>query len=335
MKFRKRELWLLLVPLLALALLAAISFAPNLRQSFDDWRLYGNARPRLILRRDMTTAKATVGTSEAWIVPTAFSPDSQTLETVDGIAHGSQRSQIVIRQWRISTGKLLLSQKSTGRPIPTRKLHVPETFRESDAQMGINTWPVTMRKTAFKRQFNQPSTPYYHLDFALSVINPRTSRFTTFSVGRCDVRGHKGGMSPAGLRYKISEDRKRVFVSIWGQDFATQISPADTYRLQCFDVTTGRALWRAEIKEQAGVKAEVLSPDESLIALVYYLAYKDRLLHRVEVRSARTGELLRQFYSAGSPNFFKWEQLQFSPDNKTLLVPCDDRLELWDVSNLR
>jgi len=139
------------------------------------------------------------------------------------------------------------------------------------------------------------------------------------------------------VRYKLSHDRKKVFVIVRENDFAVVDDPnVFTLRLQCFDAKTGRSLWSYKIEKPfREVRSASLSPNDKLVSLLY-LFYENGVAHQIgEIRSTATGELLRRFISAPTANSTLYIAHQFSPDNKTLLVPCDDRLELWDVSNIR
>ncbi len=56
----------------------------------------------------------------------------------------------------------------------------------------------------------------------------------------------------------------------------------------------------------------------------------------VEVRDLQSGKLLKgNVTSRSSQSYGNDETMQFSPDGRLLAIPQDDRLELWDVSDLR
>jgi WD40 repeat protein len=106
--------------------------------------------------------------------------------------------------------------------------------------------------------------------------------------------------------------------------------------LQLWDTSTGKLL--QETKRSSRTKGEIVqsfesaafSPDNKLLAI--RLGNPGGYPCITELRDAATGAVLKKFTSAQNQTAYK---PVFSRDSRRLFVPCRDRIEVWDVSDIK
>ncbi len=145
-----------------------------------------------------------------------------------------------------------------------------------------------------------------------------------------------GGSNTSSAEFCISPDGKTIITNIetrlMNNDVKTRQN--QTRWVEAFDVRSGRLLWKQEMTRRMPV-AVAFSPSSAITAIPTRNSGSSKITGTIELRDTRTGTILRQMQTR-SFDVANWiiEQMQFSPDGKLLAVPQDDRLELWDVSDL-
>lgn len=149
------------------------------------------------------------------------------------------------------------------------------------------------------------------------------------------------GGSGSSMEFCSSPDGKTLIIRARTSDFfAKGIKQETDEWIEAFDATTGRSLWNRFLtqhnKQNGLLRAIAFSPNSNATALLID-QYQGAVLQggNVELRDTRTGAILRQFEVRPLTQSYTISlYTQFSPDGKLLAIPQDDRLELWDVSDL-
>lgn len=149
------------------------------------------------------------------------------------------------------------------------------------------------------------------------------------------------GVSGCEMEFCSSPDGKTLIIRARTVDFFEKDIKQDTDEwIEAFDTTTGRSLWKRFVtqhnKQNGLLRAIAFSPNSDVTAVLID-KYQNGVSQGgiVELRNTRTGGILRQFDVrplVGSYTVSLYTQ--FSPDGRLLAIPQDDRLELWDVSDL-
>ncbi len=397
-KWSKTEWLLLLAPLLVIGGLAILNFVPQVKQSFREWRDYGNNRPYAVFYAgdDLTynpiafspdgkyLAAAKRGTLpsnngnhgiEVWDVlsrqqvsswPVSgkdvfvnvlkfVSPDVLDVGTVMTInvtvmAMGVSQDFQSIRERRdIRSGKLLSSQQIPGAAeVPPDVLSAVSVFSRYRPH---KTQPEKLGKTKFSFKLLRIKTPIQVKRYKAFVVQWMAQiydaqgrklrkpfaflKYFDFSTG--------GDYSASAVEFCSSPDGKTLFIHTIIPAFSAGLGVNQDMNewIEAIDTTTGRILWKrflTQHNKQNGLLRDIAFSPKSNVTAVLIDRYQGGVLQggNVELRDTRTGAILRQFeVRPFTQNYAISLYMQFSPDGKLLAIPQDDRLELWDVSDLR
>jgi WD40 repeat protein len=161
------------------------------------------------------------------------------------------------------------------------------------------------------------------------------SKYFDFSTG--------GDYSASAVEFCSLPDGKTLFIHtlIPALSAGLDVKQDTDEWIEAFDTTTGRSLWKRFLtqhnKQNGLLRAIAFSPNSNATALLID-QYQGAVLQsgNVELRNTRKGNILRQFQVRPfTQNYSISLYMQFSPDGRLLAIPQDDRLELWDVSDLR
>lgn len=163
-----------------------------------------------------------------------------------------------------------------------------------------------------------------------------------FTLCKSFDRWSSQGASGSSMEFYSSPDGKTLLIHPRTADFfAKSIYQGMNEWIEAFDTTTGRSLWKRALTQRGSqndlLRAITFSPKSNVMALLI-TKYKGGFSQGgiIELRNTRTGDTLRQLaVGPSTQNYMIGLYTQFSPDGKLLAVPQDDRLELWDVSDLR
>ncbi len=177
---------------------------------------------------------------------------------------------------------------------------------------------------------------YYFEQWIATILNPKTHRIVrSFSlISHYDFKDtdnpHRlSSDMQTNMSFCISPDGGTLLTRIeYGalHDDKSGVNQDYCQLLEAFDTLTGRLLWKQDMRTES-VCTVAFTPS-SHFAAIYNLS-----TNNFDIRDVRTGAILQSLQPHAGSTLYS-EQMQFSPDGKLLAIPQDDRLELWDVSDL-
>ena len=130
------------------------------------------------------------------------------------------------------------------------------------------------------------------------------------------------------VSFRVSDDGEILIVCVVVRrvrSLGEKVEQEPMNFVKAFDTTSGKQLWGVENSDDFGFPWAV-SFSTRFVALRYRT--------ETQIRQVQSGNLLRNIYNKQNSSYDGAKFMQFSPDGKLLAVPQDDRLELWDVSDL-
>ena len=397
-KWTRTEWLLLLAPLVVIAGLGAMNFAPQLQREWREWREYGNNRPYAILRLQPYMNNQKVA---RFFDSFAFSPDGKSIviaeTTLESWLGTFAPSPTHVHLWRIGTDLPVFSWESPLHPnsfvsqirysdektvsiagtlfkAPPTKVFYEEKrdtrngrliSRQSlklspkrDNPAGVESITpsnssspkflerkkdgvsvkVSFSETAIQRPKNV--TPYLvgkyvKVQFFAEVVDAKQRSKHRFALTAFNDINIKNRSSFKSIGVAFSLDLRFLFVFMQDRDGRVFAAPSKRV-IEVFDARSRKSLWRQNYDDNFNA---VAFSSRGTLAIAQTQGRgsangPSTWSTRTELRSIQTGQLLRVLQKEGINGLAALNNMQFSPDGKLLAVPQDDRLELWDVSDL-
>ena len=263
-------------------------------------------------------------------------------------------AQFYVEKRNIENGKLVSTrkmQKLSYRTEPTllHSVTLFSSYKGSEPQLEkLGKTKNSVKLFAVKTPINVDSSfmtdedKKFAVQWMAQVFDAQGRKLRKpFPLLKCFDRSNSRGTSGSSMQFNVSPDGKTLLIKPRTSDFLAQgIFQESSEWLEAFDTTTGHSLWKRVLTQPGTqndlLKATTFSPKSNVAAFFISQhrggAFQNNLL---EVRNTRTGSVLGLLntYSAAESRL-AGVYMQFSPDGKLLAVPQDDRLELWDVSDL-
>ena len=199
---------------------------------------------------------------------------------------------------------------------------------------------VSFSETAIQRPKNvKPYLvgKYVKVQFFAEVVDAKQRSKHRFALTAFNDINIKNRSSFKSIGVAFSPDLRFLFVFMQDRDSRYGAAPPKV-TVEVFDTRSRKSLWRQSYNENF-VQAVAFS-SRGLLAMsetrggITVGSNPTTWSTRTELRSIQTGQLLRVLQKEGINGLAALNNMQFSPDGKLLAVPQDDRLELWDVSDL-
>lgn len=285
-----------------------------------------------------------------FVSPSVLDVGTVVVTNVTVMAMGVYQDFQSIRERRDTrSGKLLSSQQIPGAAeVPPDVLSAVPVFSHYQPR---KTQPEKLGKTKFSFKLLRIKTPIQVKRYKAFVVQWMAQiydaqgrklrkpfaflKYFDFSTG--------GDYSASAVEFCSSPDGKTLFIHTIIPAFSAGLGVNQDMNewIEAIDTTTGRILWKRFLtqhnKQNGLLRAIAFSPNSDVTAVLID-RYQGGVLQggNVELRDTRTGATLRRFRVRPlAQNYVISLYMQFSPDGRLLAIPQDDRLELWDVSDLR